>query len=131
MPDSPPVHQVDATRDYQAQYADPIDVPAGALVRVERADEENSAWWWCVAADGRAGWVPAVLLDPPPAAQGHARVRETYTARELSVTRGDSLTIVREHAGWAFVRNRAEAEGWVPITCLGLRAAEVRPRPGP
>jgi hypothetical protein len=107
-----------AARDYTAQYPDPIDVPAGVAVRVERPDEENPAWWWCVADNGRVGWVPAAILDPAPAAGESARVREAYSARELSVTRGEPLIVLRELAGWLLVRSGAGAQGWIPITAV-------------
>ena len=57
-----------AARDYVAQYPNPIEVSAGAIVRVDREDADSPGWWWCVAADGRAGWAPGHLLEPFPAA---------------------------------------------------------------
>ena len=105
-----------AARDYAAQYPDPIDVAAGESVRVERPDEENPSWWWCVADDGRAGWVPGTNLDPTPTAGANSRVQRSYSARELSVTRGEPLVILEEFADWLLVRNTAGARGWVPAS---------------
>ena len=105
-----------AVRDYKAQYVDPIDVSAGASVRVERPDDENPSWWWCVAEDGRAGWVPESMLDPAPSPGVRARVTREYSARELSVASGDSLDVLEEFADWVFVRNTAGERGWVPVT---------------
>jgi hypothetical protein len=104
------------TRDYAVQYADPIEVPAAATVRVERQDPDVPAWWWCVAADGRAGWVPRELLEPTPTGPGVAVVRTTYSARELAVSQGDSITIHREYAGWYLVQAGDGQRGWVPCT---------------
>jgi SH3-like domain-containing protein len=105
-----------AARDYAAQYPDPIHVPAGASVRVERPDEENPSWWWCVADDGRAGWVPGTILDPAPKAGATARVQRQYSARELSVTQGEPLVVLEEFVDWLLVRNAAGARGWVPAS---------------
>jgi len=105
-----------AARDYTAQYPDPIDVPAGASVRVERPDEENPLWWWCVADDGRAGWVPKTILDPAPTPGATVHLRQSYSARELSVTQGEPLIVLQEFAGWLLVRNTAGARGWVPAS---------------
>jgi SH3-like domain-containing protein len=111
-----------AAREYTAQYPDPIDVPAGARVRVERPDEENPSWWWCVADDGRAGWVPENILDPAPTAGASARVRQSYSARELSVTKGEPLVVLEEFTGWLLVRNGAGAQGWVPASHIDWSA---------
>jgi len=113
-----------AARDYAAQYPDPIDVPSGATVRVERPDEENPSWWWCVAEDGRAGWVPATILDPAPTAGASARVQRPISARELSVTRGEPLAVLEEFAGWLLVRNITGARGWVPASHIERRDAK-------
>jgi hypothetical protein len=104
------------TRDYKIQYPDPIDVAAGAEVRVERADVEAPQWWWCVAADGRAGWVPANLLEPEPVAGGISSLRRDYSARELAVRRGDRLTIEEAYSGWLLVQAIDGRRGWVPRT---------------
>jgi len=113
-----------AARDYAAQYPDPIDVPAGASVRVERPDEENPSWWWCVADDGRAGWVPGTILDPAPTPGASARVQRSYSARELSVTQGEPLVVLEEFADWLLVRNTAGTRGWVPASHIERRDAK-------
>ena len=105
-----------ATQDYVAQYPDPITVSEGDRVRVDREDDEFRSWWWCVAEDGRAGWVPGDLLEPAPAPGSTARLRTDYTARELSVRRGTPLAALEERAGWLFVRAPNGATGWLPTS---------------
>jgi variant SH3 domain-containing protein len=105
-----------ATRDYSAQYADPIEVAADVVVSVEREDVDNPGWWWCVGPDARAGWVPVDLLDPIPVPGARGRVRAAYSARELPVTSGESLFVLREHAGWVLLENSAGTMGWAPVT---------------
>jgi len=104
------------TRDYVAQYSDPITVAAGATVRVERDDPEFPGWWWCVAEDGRAGWVHTDLLAPSPAGGAVAHLRADYTARELTVHRGTCVTVLDDRAGWLFVSAPDGATGWMPAT---------------
>ena len=43
-------------RDYDARE---LDVASGDVVL---AGEEAGGWFWCEAADGRSGWVPAECL---------------------------------------------------------------------
>jgi hypothetical protein len=105
-----------AVQDYAAQYADPIEVSANAPVVVEREDDVNAGWWWCIGPDARAGWVPAELIDPPPTPGARARVRLPYSARELPVQRGESLFVLREIAGWLLLQNSVGAFGWAPAT---------------
>jgi variant SH3 domain-containing protein/SH3 domain-containing protein len=105
-----------AARDYSAQYSDPIEVAADALVDVEREDHDNPGWWWCVGPDARAGWVPAELIDPAPRCGARARVRAAYSARELSMTSGDTLFVLGEYAGWMLLQNSLGVMGWAPST---------------
>ncbi|HEY9226124.1 MAG TPA: SH3 domain-containing protein, partial [Gemmatimonadaceae bacterium] len=79
-------------------------------------DADNPEWWWCRADDGRAGWVPAVLLDPSPSPSARARLRTPYSARELSVRINEELVVEQVHAGWLLVSNRGGERGWVPVT---------------
>ncbi len=114
MADSTPRRHVVVLHDYVAQYPNPITAVAGALVRVEKDDPDFPGWWWCVANDGRAGWVHAEFLMPPPAPGGSARLRADYTARELTVQQGTRLTVLDERGGWLYVVAPDGAIGWVP-----------------
>ena len=110
------IWKVRASRDYQAQYADPIQGESGTTVLVAREDDEYRGWWWCTAPDGRTGWVPADVLEPPPIAGGTAVLRRYYSARELTVRAGESLLVEEERTGWLFVRNVHGERGWIPAS---------------
>jgi uncharacterized protein YgiM (DUF1202 family) len=104
-------------RDYARQYADPIQVRAGTVVRVEREDNDYPGWWWCTAPDGRAGWVPGELLRR----RGDvAEVAEEYSACELNVRTGEAISVECLRAEWARVRNAQGSVGWVPFNCIRL-----------
>lgn len=109
-------HDAIVCRDYVAQYPDPIVVCANAIVRVEREDPEFRDWWWCVAEDGRAGWVHAELLIPPPTPDATVRVRTDYSARELTVERGTPLVILDERSDWVLARTLDGTTGWLPAS---------------
>ena len=111
-----PARQVVVVRDYVAQYPDPIVVGRGAEVLVEREDPEFPGWWWCRAADGRAGWVPVDLLASPPAPGTSVRVVADYSARELTVHAGMSLELLEERAQWILTRAPNGAIGWLPAS---------------
>jgi SH3-like domain-containing protein len=113
-------------RDYVAQYPDPIAVARGAEVLVERDDREFPGWWWCRAADGRAGWVPAELLSSPPAPGTSAQVVADYSARELTVRAGMYLEVLDERAQWIFARTPGAATGWLPASHVDFAAEAPR-----
>src|SRR5689334_18059021 len=111
--DTQPVLQI--VREYRAQYTDPIDAASGTILHVGRQDAEMPGWWWCTAPDDRSGWVPQELLDRTIGGARAALLR-AYTARELTVERGETVAVEDERRGWIFVRNAAGASGWVPAT---------------
>ena len=78
-------------------------------------DPEWPNWIWCRNAAGKAGWVPRslVAVNGP---QGTAL--ENFDARELSVHKGESLTVSRVLNGWAWAHRPNGEAGWVPLRQL-------------
>ena len=105
-------------RAYHAQYAEPISVARGEAVRVEREDDEYRGWWWCIAANGRAGWVPAGLLEPTPEPGATARLRAAYTSQELSVEGGTLVRVLEARARWILAQTADGRTGWLPASHL-------------
>ncbi len=102
------------TRQYKATYTDPIRLRQGERVTLGRIDTEYPGWRWCMAQDGREGWVPMVLLGPER--DGTALALVDYDAIELSVEPGDALLIHRRLDGWLWVSNSRNETGWIPDT---------------
>ena len=61
-----------------------------------------------------AGWVPRRCLDT---SSDPAVVLVGYDTTELAITAGEELALVERDnpSGWAWVRNAAGREGWVPL----------------
>lgn len=106
------LYTVVATADFEVSYPHPITLRAGQRVRLGRQDDQWPAWIWTHTDDGNAGWAPLALMAREDGEV--AVVREDYTARELSLRRGDRLTVTREHGGWLWARNEQGQEGWIP-----------------
>ena len=104
------------TRGYTAQYENPISAWQGELVDIQHEDDTYRGWWWCVASDGRAGWVPLERLSRAVKAGTRAPMLADYTALELTVTLGEELVIEEELRGWMFVRNMSGVRGWIPAS---------------
>ena len=98
---------------YQPQYADPIRVRGGEMLRVGPEDTAFHGWKWCTAGDGRSGWVPVELLSGPGP---DASIVQDYSAQELSVGVGETLVIEEARHAWLFVRNAKNERGWIPAS---------------
>jgi SH3-like domain-containing protein len=105
--------QARVVRDYRTEYPDPIGLSTGQRVRVGREDDEFPGWRWCLAADGRQGWVPVELLRTEG---DEAVVSEDYEATELDVCEGDRVTVERERRGWLWVSDARGRRGWIPVS---------------
>lgn len=108
------------TKDYQAEFPDPIAVEAGEVFSVgERSSawESNPAWmWvWCTDQRGKSGWVPQNIIQMDTDNQT-GTTHSAYNARELTVTAGQELTIEQEESGWFWCCDRQGKCGWVPIS---------------
>jgi hypothetical protein len=108
------------TKDYAAQYSDPISLAKGEMVRLDgREDpwEGNPDWIWVWGenAAGKGGWIARPLLRIE-GAQGVAL--ENYDAHELSIAAGERVAVSREVCGWAWCVTDANRSGWVPLSHL-------------
>lgn len=101
-----------AAADFEVSYPHPIHFAAGDRVLAGREDPTWPGWIWARTSDGNEGWAPLPCLEI--GADGTAVARKAYTARELSMRRGDQLLSLREHSGWLWCRNQHGEEGWVP-----------------
>jgi SH3-like domain-containing protein len=99
------------TKPYAAQYDDPIEFEAGALLNVEREDAEHPGWLWCRAPSGKEGWVHCSFVNR---AGENATGIAAYSAKELSVVGGESVHIIRWLDGWAYIRLENGVQGWIP-----------------
>ena len=102
-----------ATADYDVSYPHPVSLAPGDRVELGRADTTWPGWVWVRTESGLEGWAPESALERV-ADQSQAVAREDYTARELSMKKGDELESLRELNGWLWVRNQHGEEGWVP-----------------
>jgi len=110
-----------ATTAHTIPHRPPINVRPGQPVRAGQRDAEWPAFVFVTTDDG-SGWVPERYLDT---SSDPAVVIISYDTTELATAAGDELTLIKQDdpSGWAWVRNTAGQEGWVPLRT-------VEPMPG-
>ena len=107
-------------RDHTSTYREPITFEAGARLTVGRKYEGPEAWdgwFFCETPERKAGWVPAQIIETENGQAAYAR--EGYSARELSVAKGEILLVSKTLNGWAWCKSLRKSEtGWVPLRNL-------------
>lgn len=100
--------------DYQAPYADPIQVRAGDEITIDRNKRTDiSGWVWCTNRAGQSGWAPESYIDHHG---GIGYMLGDYDAIELTVRVGDILTLQQAESGFFWATDQAGCQGWVPST---------------
>lgn len=112
--------------DRAPTYPDPIRLRPGDAVLVQRRDEDWPEFLWCVAVDGREGWVPQRVLEASELDASTARARAAYDARELAIAAGDVLALEGEAGGWWWARH---ADGGDDARAGWVRDEDLAPAP--
>ena len=101
-----------ANSDYTVVDRSPLQLVPGDVVTLGPEDQSWPGWVWVTSADRRGSYVPAEVVEAR--GDGTAVVRQPFSARDLSVKRGESVEALREVRGWLWCRNAAGEEGWLP-----------------
>ncbi|MHA6194827.1 SH3 domain-containing protein [Pseudomonas wadenswilerensis] len=88
---------------------------------VYQGDEGWDDWYFCEAAGQQGGWVPGQVIEL--LAPGEGVALQDYTAQELDVVEGESVSGGRHLNGWvwctrAVARAGLPTSGWVPLRNL-------------
>lgn len=108
---------------YRRSNADPISLCRGDAILVGReydGDPEWRDWIWCENQKGKKGWVPRSFITIRGST---GTARENYSACELSVQKGETLSVIEILNGWARAQNASGETGWVPLRNLEPQAA--------
>ena len=99
-----------------------IHVYAGDPLRVGGESGPYTEWFRVTTAAGVSSWMPEAYLRRS-GARGTALVE--YTSRELAMSGGEEVGLIREVAGWAWCRAADGREGWLPLELLERLEAGV------
>jgi hypothetical protein len=105
-----------AIKAHQRSYDAPITLVNGDRVSLGERElwNDQHLWIWCTNNAGKSGWVPDAFLDIDGDDQ-HATANRDYDAIELTVSEGESVTLLEQTHGWVWVRGEHGAQGWVPV----------------
>jgi len=102
---------------YQSPYTAPLTVHEGEWLRWEPRECEWPGWIWCTTELGESRWVPENWVEK----EGENCVlQRDYTATELSVEEGETVTVLLVESGWGWAINESGESGWVPSEHLAL-----------
>ena len=101
-----------ALADFEISYPHPITFKTGEELETHHHDDVWTGWIWVKTTDGNTGWAPESYLKRVDERKAGA-IRD-YTARELSMKKGDILSPSLEISGWLWCTNQRGEEGWAP-----------------
>lgn len=107
-----------AQKAYQAAYPVPVELPAGAEIKLIPHKESDPGWVWGEAPNGERRWFPQAFLD---LSAGTARLNRHYNSVELSVSMGDALNLLEIVAGWGWCATADQKLGWLPLEVIDFR----------
>jgi len=104
-------------KDHAASYDDPIKLVRGDELSLTGREHiwDRHRWLWAISRCGREGWIPDNLVAETDRRPTAAR---DYSAIELTCSVGEAVNALHETHGWAWCRNRAGGEGWLPVANL-------------
>jgi SH3-like domain-containing protein len=92
-----------------------IRVYAGDPLTLGPESDSYPGWLRCTDAAGRSSWIPEAYVRRRA---GRGTVLSEYHSRELLAHGGETVTVLREIRGWAWVRAEDGREGWLPLSKL-------------
>lgn len=106
-----------AETDRDARRDDPIELHRGQSFSVGEAFQEQEGWdgWYFCIAGAKSGWVHESVIKMQG---GKGVAKEDYSARELSLKKGEKLKGIKETGGWIWCENEKGERGWTPKCCL-------------
>ncbi|MCM2588128.1 SH3 domain-containing protein [Rossellomorea marisflavi] len=111
------MNQYVVIKPHHSTYPDPITLKTGDKVIYGKEDTEYPNWVFCTSTSGKEGWVPKQILSQDKLAP-FATVSEDYSAHELTVKVGETLTGLHQLNEWTFCCRDTGEEGWIPDSCL-------------
>ncbi len=85
----------------------------GIIVKYDPRPEWKG-WIQCTLDDGQIGWVSDSHLEIK---DSRVTFIKDYNAFEIHVHVGETVEVLREDNGWAWIRKPDGSEGWIPCQC--------------
>ena len=102
---------------YESPYTEPLTLRKGERLRWEPRECEWPGWMWCTTEGGETRWVPESWVENE--GENCVLLRD-YTATELSVEEGGTVTVLLMESGWGWATKESDQSGWVPLEYLAV-----------
>lgn len=105
------------SEDYEICYPKPLNLKIGDSIQLEVKEVPPKwyGWNWCKDKSGNEGWISQSYIKK---VENGFEVVKNYTAKELSVQKGELVNQLFEDCGWAWCVNENLEEGWLPKEIL-------------
>jgi len=104
-------------KNHKSEFHLPLIAEKGEIVEGQERETEWEGWLWCRNSSGVHGWVPKTHLESM-SESGQFQFLNDYTARELTVSKGQEVIALNEESGWVWARTTLGEEGWIPMENL-------------
>ena len=104
-----------AVKSHESPYTEPLTLAKGERLRWEPQECEWPGWIWCTTDGGESRWVPENWVEKEGE---YCLLQRPYTATELSVEEGETVTVLLMESSWGWVTNESGQSGWVPLENL-------------
>ena len=102
-------------KSYESPYTEPLTLPRGERLRWEPLECQWPGWVWCTTDGGESRWLPENWVEKEGE---YCVLQRPYTATELSLEEGETVTVLLMESGWGWITNESGQSGWVPLESL-------------
>ncbi|MDB4673307.1 SH3 domain-containing protein [Verrucomicrobiales bacterium] len=90
----------------------------GETIRFLKFDPKNPKWFFGADTEAIKGYFPCGWFEIEPAT-GKATAIRDYDGTELSVSPGDTISLIENYGDWSFGRSK-KGIGWIPASCAEI-----------
>ena len=89
-------------------------MPGDIVTLGEKEKKEEWKGWIRASTLNNEGWIPLQIVNISEDGKT-GKILEYYSAKELDVTEGDIIVVIKKLNGWSWIRKESTGEeGWIP-----------------
>ncbi len=104
-----------AIKNHRSESDEVLIASTGDELSFERRETIYQGWIWCTDLNGIQAWVPETYVS---ISGDSCRMIRDYISRELDIDVGDKVEVLEIESSWAWVLDRHDKFGWIPMECI-------------